>query len=55
MKFCSNCGNQLPEGANVCPLCGTPVGGKQTNYQSAARPVVQNRNIATCIILSIVT
>ena len=62
MKFCSNCGNQVPEGANVCPLCGTPVGGvnqqpepPKNNYQSAARPVVQNRSIATCIILSIVT
>ena len=62
MKFCSNCGNQIPEGANVCPLCGTPVGGvnqqpepPKNNYQSAARPVVQNRSIATCIILSIVT
>ena len=66
MKFCTNCGNQVPEGAKVCPLCGTPIGGQpnfeqQTqaqpnqNYQSAARPVVENRNIATCIILSIVT
>lgn len=23
--FCGNCGNQLPEGANVCPQCGTKV------------------------------
>ena len=58
MKFCSNCGNQVPEGANVCPLCGTPLGGQpnfqqqtqQPNYQSAARPVVQNKNIVTCIL-----
>ncbi len=62
MKFCSNCGNQVPEGAKVCPLCGTPIGGQPTmnqqtnqNFQSAARPVVQNRNIAVAIILSIVT
>ena len=67
MKFCSNCGNQVPEGANVCPLCGTPLGGQpnfqqqtqqaqpQPNYQAAARPVVQNKSIATCIILSIIT
>ena len=47
MKFCSNCGNQIPEGANVCPLCGTPIGGQPNfqqqpnqNFQSAARPVV---------------
>ena len=65
MKFCSNCGNQVPEGANVCPLCGTPMGGQpnfqqQTqqpnqNFQAAARPVVQNKSLATCIILSLVT
>ena len=67
MKFCSNCGNQVPEGAKVCPLCGTPIGGQpnfqqQTqnqqpnqNYQAAARPVVQNKSLATCIILSLVT
>lgn len=23
--FCSNCGSQLPEDANVCPACGTPI------------------------------
>lgn len=61
MKFCSNCGNQVPEGAKVCPLCGTPIGGQQpmnqqpNNFQNAARPVVENRSIGTCIILSIVT
>ena len=22
---CNNCGNQLPQGANVCPMCGAPV------------------------------
>ncbi len=62
MKFCSNCGNQVPEGANVCPLCGTPVGGgqpmpqqPQQNFNAAARPVVQNKSLATCVILSIVT
>lgn len=23
--FCSNCGNLVPEGANVCEKCGTPI------------------------------
>lgn len=23
--FCMNCGTRLPDGANVCPQCGTPV------------------------------
>ena len=58
MKYCQNCGNSLPEGANVCPNCGTPVDKNKTQektFNSAARPVVQERNIATAIILSIVT
>ena len=25
MAFCSNCGKEIPEGANVCPDCGTAV------------------------------
>lgn len=25
MAFCSNCGKEIPEGANVCPNCGTAV------------------------------
>lgn len=29
--FCANCGNQLPEGANVCPNCGTKV-EKEINF-----------------------
>jgi len=35
-SFCSHCGSSLPEGANVCPQCGTPVSGaaqpQQTYY-----------------------
>ncbi len=23
--FCQNCGSQIPDGANICPNCGTPV------------------------------
>lgn len=25
MKFCTSCGSQIPDDANVCPNCGTPV------------------------------
>lgn len=25
--FCTNCGNQIPGGGNVCPYCGKPVAG----------------------------
>lgn len=32
MKYCSNCGNKLEEGASFCPECGAKVGsaGSQT-------------------------
>ncbi len=26
MAFCSNCGKEIPDGANVCPSCGASVG-----------------------------
>jgi hypothetical protein len=28
--FCKNCGRQLDEGENVCPVCGTVNGGETT-------------------------
>lgn len=35
--FCSKCGNEIPEGMQVCAFCGTPVNrnmnGEQTNSQ----------------------
>ena len=33
MAFCSNCGKEIPDGANVCPSCGVAV-------TAAAVPVV---------------
>ena len=27
MKFCSNCGKDLKEGASFCPNCGSQIGG----------------------------
>ena len=48
MAFCSNCGQQLPEGANVCPACGAfvntpPVAQQQPAPEQPApqQPVVQ--------------
>ncbi len=32
MAFCSNCGSQIPDGANNCPNCGSPVGGQPQVY-----------------------
>ena len=34
--FCKNCGRQLDEGENVCPVCGTVNGG-----ETAAAPTVE--------------
>ena len=30
MPFCTNCGNQVPEGTKFCPSCGTPIIAKET-------------------------
>lgn len=32
--FCGNCGNQVPDGANVCPNCGTALGVQTDNSAS---------------------
>ena len=56
MKYCKNCGGVIQEGMNVCPNCGTPVNSMPNQtFNVAARPLVQNRNIAVCIILTIFT
>lgn len=47
MAFCSQCGNEIAEGASFCGKCGTPVGGgvnpnasapQQAYYQAPAAP-----------------
>ena len=38
MAFCQNCGQQLPDGANACPYCGTMV-----NTQAAPQQPVQQQ------------
>ena len=64
MKFCPNCGKQLPEGASVCPFCGTAVvtSGAQTQQaaptytaSSTSRPKIQKREILTAILLTFLT
>lgn len=37
MSYCKKCGNELPEGAKYCPVCGTPV----TVEAAPAAPVTQ--------------
>lgn len=61
MKFCQNCGKELNEGVAFCANCGAPVSSgapvqPQPQVQNnGSRPVVENRNIAVCILLSIIT
>ena len=31
MPFCSNCGQQINDGAKFCPSCGTAVSNEKTN------------------------
>ena len=39
MAYCSNCGSQIPEGANACPQCGHPRGSPPVPAPSAAAVV----------------
>ena len=43
MAFCQQCGQQLPEGANACPNCGTFVNGQAPAQQAPVQqaPVQQ--------------
>lgn len=45
-KFCVKCGKEMDNSAKACPDCGAPVAGAGT---------IVNRDIAMCVILSIVT
>lgn len=36
MAYCSNCGNQLVEGARFCTKCGTPVDSGNNNQQGTS-------------------
>ena len=45
--FCTNCGNQIPDGAKFCTVCGAPVRAEapvraqQQTYQTQQQPVYQ--------------
>ncbi len=66
--FCPRCGTNLPDNASFCTSCGAPLGGaaqqsnpyQQNPYQpnpgyGQYRANIQNRNVVTCILLTIVT
>ena len=59
-KFCSNCGKEIAENSAFCPSCGTAIGGTNSNQNNSNNtsinaPVLEYRDIAIAIILSIVT
>lgn len=35
MKYCTNCGHELPDDACTCDACGAPVGSNADYYQAA--------------------
>ena len=43
--FCKQCGNQIPDGANVCPQCGTVQ--TQNNHPAGGSKPSGNANVAT--------
>ncbi len=54
-KFCTSCGTQLPDGANVCPQCGAPVNdttpanensvpSQTSDFSDSALPTRNSRN-----------
>ena len=51
--FCKNCGVKLEDNEKFCPNCGNS--REQTNNQNFTAPTIQKRDLATTIILSIVT
>ena len=67
MKFCPNCGTQVPDNTTVCPSCNTQfqatndkevvqeARASQENAPKPTHPKVINRNILVCFLLSIVT
>lgn len=52
MKYCSKCGNEINEGADVCLKCGCSV--KPTNPAPVGQ-LKTNRGLAKFILLSIIT
>ncbi len=49
-RFCAKCGYEMDEMAVACPKCGAPTGVNNNRPK-----IIQNKNIATCVILSILT
>ena len=64
-KFCTNCGQEVPEETNYCTKCGASLNNDQTtnngntviinNYNNNNNLQLPNRNIALAVIFSIIT
>ena len=58
-KFCTSCGQEIQEGANVCSNCGTPVNGAPQNNVvtsgGAAAPAKSNGLAIAGFIVSLVS
>ncbi len=57
-KFCSNCGNELGTDTNFCSKCGAKINNDFGNSHASLNddyPRIPERNIVTCVILSIIT
>lgn len=59
--YCPNCGSQIPDGSSFCPVCGAriravdPLNPEVNNYQYPSVPNGTERNIALCIVFTIIT
>lgn len=54
--FCSNCGSQLPDGANACPSCGTvtnnaPVANKKSPLKAPGKGAKSYAAIFTALLV----
>ena len=43
MKYCPNCGAQLPDNANFCSVCGARTGAPQQPYQQPEKMSYMDR------------
>lgn len=54
MKFCSKCGKEIDESADICPNCGCIVNKPAENSKPACQ-LKTNRSLVKLILLSIIT
>ena len=57
MKYCKNCGKELDDGDNFCPVCGTKVSDVETPINKAPTPTETNSGSGLAVaslVLSII-